>query len=176
MRGDLAVAHRSPTTIPSFCQQKKRASCSERADTESTPWSQTAFWQESARGKTFVSRESVEARIAHQEPVGPIGKFAHTFICYYPDSGATPWIMAEVDPHDSCQLDDAKRFLQSIADGEIPGQADAFDYRRAMALRAKARREHGETADFTDPIPIKELIARFQPSACTDSHLTPMQA
>jgi hypothetical protein len=112
-----------------------------------------------ADGKTLVSRVSVEARKSRPETSGPVGRFAHTFICYYPDGGAEACRIVEIDPAMPEQIDGAKAFLQAVIDGEGAAQVDVLDYRQAMALCAKARRSGGAAAAAAQPISFREFEA-----------------
>lgn len=110
-------------------------------------------------GRTLVSRASVEAKRARKDDQGPIGRFAHVFICYRPASLDTPWRLAEIDPEDTGSMDEAKTFLQAVVDNELPGTADVLDYRQAMALRAKARRALGEMPRFAEAVTLSDLVS-----------------
>lgn len=90
-------------------------------------------------GRTLVSRASVESRLSRMEPSGPVGRFAHTFICYYPNGSAETYRIIEIDPDQSEQIEAAREFLQAIVDAEGNAQADVLDYRQAMSLCARAK-------------------------------------
>ena len=96
-----------------------------------------------AGGRTLVSRRSVEARLSRSTSSGPIGRFAHTFICYYPSGSAETYRIVEIDPERPEQ---------------IPAQADVLDYRQAMSLCAKAKRTG--IAEAAKPIAYREFAAQ----------------
>ena len=111
-----------------------------------------------AGGRTLVSRRSVEARLSRSTSSGPIGRFAHTFICYYPGGNAEAYRIVEIDPERPEQIEAAKAFLQEIIDAGGPAQADVLDYRQAMPLCAKAK--HAGITEAAKPIPYREFAAQ----------------
>lgn len=91
-------------------------------------------------GRTLVSLNSVETRLSRSKATGPTGRFAHTFICYYPEGSDGSYRIIEIDPEQPEQMKAAREFLQAVADAGGMAEADVLDYRGAMSLCAKAKR------------------------------------
>ena len=109
-------------------------------------------------GQTLVSRSSVEAKI-NRTSTGPAGKFAHTFICYYPPLGEGSWIMAEVDTDEEDQVDVANQLIESISNSDSQENAEVLDYHGAMARFAKVRKGL-DTGGTTQTVTVEELAAQ----------------